>query len=90
MIGDLPVAEIELGHVTQILEPIWATKTTTASRIRQRIENILDYAAVHGWRGGENPARWKGHENVLPRPGKVAKTEHHPALGDRSLRGRAL
>ena len=69
------------GNVTRVLEPIWFTKAETAARVRGRIEVVLDYAKVHGWRAGENPARWKGHlENVLPARGKVAKVEHHAAL----------
>jgi integrase len=81
VIGDLSVAAVDTGHVTRILEPIWTTKTETATRVRGRIESVLDYAKVHRWREGENPARWKGHlENVLPARGKVAKVEHHPAL----------
>ncbi len=81
LIGDLPVAAVGTGHATQILEPLWTTKTETASRVRGRIENILDFATVHGWRSGPNPARWRGHlQNVLPRPGKVAKAGHHAAL----------
>jgi integrase len=86
VIRDLPVAAVETGHVTQILQPIWTTKTETASRLRGRIENVLDYAKTHGWRTGENPARWKGHlENVLPQPGKVAKVEHHAAMPWREI-----
>jgi integrase len=81
MIGALPVAIIDTGNVTRILEPLWKVKTETASRIRGRIEAVLDYAKVHGWRTGENPARWKGHlENVLPSPNKVARIKHHAAL----------
>jgi integrase len=81
MIGDLPVGAIDTGHVTRILEPIWTTKAETAARVRGRIEAILDYAKTHGWRSGENPARWKGHlENVLPPRARVAKVEHHAAL----------
>ena len=81
VIGALPVAAIDTGHVTRILEPIWSTKAETAARVRGRIEAILDYAKVHGWRTGENPGRWKGHlENVLPARGKVSKVEHHAAL----------
>jgi hypothetical protein len=80
-IGDLAVGTIDTGHVTRILKPIWTTKAETASRVRGRIEAVLDYAKVHGWRSGENPARWKGHlDNVLPARGKVAKVTHHAAL----------
>lgn len=81
IIGDLPVAMVDTGHVTRILKPIWTTKAETAARVRGRIEAVLDYAKVHGWRSGENPARWKGHlDNVLPARGKVSKVEHHAAL----------
>lgn len=81
VIGGLSVAAIDTGHVTKILEPIWTTKTETASRLRGRIEMILDFAQTHRWRSGENPARWRGHlQNVLPKRSKVAKVAHHPAL----------
>ncbi len=81
VIGEVAVSAINTGHVTQILTPIWNTKSETASRVRGRIETVLDYAKVHGWRAGENPARWKGHlDNVLPARAKVAKVEHHAAL----------
>lgn len=80
-IGNLPVAAVDTGHVTKILEPIWTTKPETAARVRGRIEAILDFATTHGWRAGENPARWRGHiENVLPKRSKVAAVEHHAAL----------
>ena len=81
VIGDLPVNGVDTGTVTRILEPIWTSKSETASRVRGRIEAVLDYARTHRWREGENPARWKGHlENVLPKPSKVRKVEHHAAL----------
>jgi integrase len=81
VIGDVAVSEVSTGHVTRILTPIWSTKSETASRVRGRIETVLDYAKVHGWRSGENPARWKGHlDNVLPARAKVAKVEHYAAL----------
>jgi hypothetical protein len=86
IIGDLSVGDVATGHVTQILEPIWTTKTETASRLRARIEAVLDYAKTHGWRSGENPALWKGHiENVLPKKTKVARVEHHDALPWREM-----
>ena len=70
----------------QVLEPIWREKTETASRLRGRIESVLDYAKARGWRGGENPARWRGHlDNLLPARGKVAKVEHHAALPWREI-----
>lgn len=81
VVGKLPVEAIELGHVTQILSPIWATKTETATRLRQRIEAVLDYATAHGLRSGPNPARWKGSlDAVLPKPAKLRKVQHHRAL----------
>ena len=88
IIGSLSVGEIETGHVTKILEPIWTTKSETATRVRGRIEAVLSYATTHGWRTGENPARWRGHlENVLPKKSKVAKVEHHAALPWREIGG---
>ena len=77
----LPVQGIDHGLVMRVLEPIWATKPETASRLRGRIESILDWATVHGYRQGENPARWRGHlDKLLPKRSKVARVEHHPAL----------
>ncbi|HET8701444.1 MAG TPA: integrase arm-type DNA-binding domain-containing protein [Nitrococcus sp.] len=81
VIGKLPVAAVELAHIVTILEPIWTTKTETATRLRGRIEAVLAWATVSGYRSGENPARWKGHlDAVLPKPRKVAKVRHHKAL----------
>jgi integrase len=80
-IGTLPVAAIDTGAVLRCVEPIWPDKTETASRVRGRIEAVLDWATVRGYRSGDNPARWKGHlANVLPARGKIAKVEHHSAL----------
>jgi integrase len=82
IIGNLGIGAIDTGLITKILKPIWATKSETASRVRGRIEAILDYAATHHWRDGPNPARWRGHlEHVLPKKSKVAKVKHHEALG---------
>lgn len=81
VLGPMSVADIELAHVKQVLEPIWQTKTETATRVRQRIEAVLSWASVHGHRSGENPARWKGNlDAVLPAPAKVSKVEHHRAM----------
>jgi integrase len=81
ILGRLPVAEIEVGDVMRVLEPMWRGKTETAARLRGRIEAVLDYATARGWRSGENPARWRGHlANLLPAPSKIAKVNHHPAL----------
>lgn len=86
VIGDVAVGLVDTGHVTRVLEPIWTTKPETASRVRGRVEAVLDYAKVHGWRVGENPARWKGHlENALPKRGKVRAVEHHAALSWRDV-----
>jgi integrase len=72
---------VDTGLVLKVLEPIWAKKAETASRVRQRIENILDFAKVRGYREGENPARWRGHlDKLLPAPSKVRKVEHLAAL----------
>jgi integrase len=80
-LGKLAVADIDLGHVLAVLEPIWRTKTETASRVRGRIEAILDWATVRKLRTGDNPARWKGHlEHVLPARTRLAKQKHHAAL----------
>jgi integrase len=79
--GDLPVAAIEAGLVIQALDPIWKEKPETASRVRGRIEAVLDAATVRGFRQGPNPAQWKGNlAHVLPARTKVAKVEHHAAL----------
>lgn len=81
IIGALPVAEVDTALVVKVLEPIWQTKTETATRVRGRIEKVLDWATVGKYRAGENPARWRGHlENLLANPNKVAKVAHHPAL----------
>lgn len=81
VMGDEPVQAVDVGGVLKVLEPIWTTKTETASRIRGRIETILDWATARGYRQGENPARWRGHlENLLPKRGKVQRVEHHAAL----------
>ena len=79
--GDLPVQTVDTGLVMKVLEPIWTTKTETASRVRGRIESILDYATSMKYRSGENPARWKGHlDNLLAKRSKVQKVKHHAAL----------
>jgi integrase len=81
VLGEIPVAEVDTGHVLAVLEPIWRVKAETAARVRGRIESVLDYAKALGWRSAENPARWKGHlSNTLPSRSKVAPVEHHAAL----------
>jgi integrase len=81
VMGSLLVRDVGMAHVLDVLEPIWHTKTETATRLRGRIESVLDWATVRGYRDGLNPARWKGHlDKVLPAADKVSKTKHHPAL----------
>ena len=81
-IGNLPVAAIDVGLVLKVIEPIWQSKTETASRVADRgSRSVLDWATVRGYRSGDNPARWRGHlDNVLPARGRIQKTNHHPAL----------
>jgi integrase len=80
-IGKLPVADIDTGLVLKCIEPIWQDKTETANRVRGRIESVLDWATVRGYRKGDNPARWRGHlSEVLPARGKIQRTNHHAAL----------
>lgn len=79
--GDLAVQAVDVGLVLKAIEPIWTAKPETASRVRGRIESIIDWATARGCREGENPARWRGHlENLLPAPAKVRRVEHHAAL----------
>jgi len=81
VIGKLAVLDVDTGLIVRVLKPIWSTKSETARRLRARIESVLDSAATLGYRGGENPARWRGHlEHLLPKLNKAAKVEHHPAL----------
>lgn len=81
ILRDLPVAGIDTPLVLTVIEPIWRTKTEAASRVRERIEAILDWAKVRGHREGENPARWKGHlDMILPAKSAVAPVEHHATL----------
>ena len=80
-IGDMPVGEVDVAAVLRVLRPIWPRVPETASRVRQRMEAILDLARVRGWREGENPARWRGLlSEELPPPRKVQRVEHRPAL----------
>lgn len=84
--GSFSVAAIDTTLVLKCLEPIWRDRTETASRVRGRIESVLDWSAVRGYRHGENPARWRGHlDKLLPARAKVQKVEHHAALPYRDL-----
>ncbi|MBE7159054.1 MAG: integrase arm-type DNA-binding domain-containing protein, partial [Rhodospirillales bacterium] len=81
LLGKLLVQDIDLQHVLLCLEPIWKIKNETASRLRGRIEAVLDWATVRRYRTGENPARWKGHlDKVLAAPMKIQKVQHHRAV----------
>lgn len=81
LLGEMQVADITVHDVFRVLEPLWQTKTETASRLRGRIETVLAWATVRGHRSGENPARWGGNlKELLPAPSKVAEQENQPAI----------
>jgi integrase len=81
LMGRMPVAAIDVGMVMRVLQPMWLATPETASRVRGRIESILDYAKARGWRTGENPARWRGHlDHLLPARAKIRTVRHHAAL----------
>ena len=85
-VGKLPVKTISTEHIKQLLKPIWHTKTETATRVRNRIEQILDFALANQYYQGENPARWRGHlDKILPKPTKIKKVKHHSALPYRDI-----
>jgi integrase len=80
-LGELPVSAIDTGLVVQVLDTIWTEKPETASRVRGRIEAVLDAATVRGFRQGPNPAQWKGNlAHILPARSRVRKVVHHAAL----------
>lgn len=81
VLGDMAVSDVDVGAVMRVLDPIWRKVPETASRVRGRIEAVLDYASARGWRTGENPARWRGHlANLLPRKTKVRPVRHYTAM----------
>ncbi|HGM7334034.1 TPA: tyrosine-type recombinase/integrase [Stenotrophomonas maltophilia] len=81
ILGKIPVDQIELSHVLEVLAPIWTVKNESATRLRARLEAVLAWATASGYRKGDNPARWKGNlDAVLAKPSKVAKVSHHKAL----------
>jgi integrase len=85
-LGALSVAAIDTAQVMRVLESAWTKIPETATRLRSRIESVLDWAKVKGYRDGENPARWRGHlDHLLPARKKVARVRHHPALPYREL-----
>lgn len=80
-IGNMLVQDISMQDVLRVIQPIWATKTETATKLRSRIEAVLSWATVAGHRTGDNPARWGGKlKELLPKPSKVAKSDNQPAL----------
>ncbi len=81
MFGKKPVDAVSTQDILEILSSIWTTKTKTAKRVQGRIENVLDFAAVHKYRDRINPARWRGHlDMLLPKPARVKTVKHHPAM----------
>jgi len=81
VIGKRSVDAISTQEILKILSPIWTTKTETAKRVQGRIENVLDFAAAHKYRDRLNPARWRGHlDMLLPKPSRVKTVKHHPAM----------
>lgn len=81
VMGHLLLRDIGQEQILQVLEPIWKSKTETASRVRGRIESVLDWATARKYRAGDNPARWKGHlDKLLAAPSKVNTVKHHRAL----------
>jgi integrase len=81
VIGQQVVADLETRHIEDVLRPIWESKTVTAKKLRARLENVLSWATVKGYRSGDNPARWKDNlKEILPRPSKVYKAQNFRAL----------
>jgi integrase len=84
-IRDRPIADIETADILKVLQPIWQKTPETASRVRGRLENILDYAKAHHWRTGENPARWRGHLSSILPPRQKHTIRHFPAMPYRDI-----
>lgn len=84
---DIPIDEIDTDHVLAVLQPIWTTKPETASRVRGRIERVLDAAKARGLRTGENPARWRGHLDIFLVKRSKRDVRHHPALPFKEMAG---
>lgn len=84
--GSLPVQSVDTALVAKVLDPIWSTKPETASRLRGRVEAVIDWAAVRGLRSGENPARWRGHlDKLLPKRSQAHAVKHHAALNYKEI-----
>jgi integrase len=91
IIGRLPVGEIGLNEVIRVLDPLWESKTETATRLRGRIEKVFAWATARGYRTGDNPARWKGNlDAVLAKPNKVRKVQHMAAISIEEIGGFVL
>ena len=85
-LGRRPIESVGTDDILAVLRPIWPTTTETADRLRGRMERVLDYAASQGWRGADNPARWKGHlAHILPKPNAVTQVAHHAAVPWRQI-----
>ena len=81
IIGHYSVAEIDTDLIMKVLEPVWHTKTETASRVRGRVEKVLAWASVYNYRSNDNPATWKGQlEQLLPKPSSIKHVIHHKAI----------
>jgi integrase len=86
VLGEMSVGAIDTNHVLKVLEPLWHKTPETATRLRGRIEAVLDWCKARGLRNGENPARWRGHlDKLLPAPAKFRKVQHYAALPWREL-----
>jgi len=86
VIGNLPVDAVGLPHIVAVLQPLWIEKTVTATRLRGRIEAVLSWATVSGFRSGDNPARWRGNlDQILPKPQKIKNVNHHKAIPWREI-----
>jgi hypothetical protein len=88
VLGAMPVDSIQTEDVLTVLKPLWDSKTATAKKLQTRIDCALDSSAAQGHREQFNPARWKGHlDKILPKPSKVSKTEHRPAMPYKQVAG---
>lgn len=86
VIGEMSVADVAVGDVLRVLEPVWKAKPETATRLRGRIEAVIDWAIAREYRSGDNPARWRGRlQQLLPAKAKIRRVEHHPALDWRMI-----
>jgi len=86
VIGAMQLCDINIHDVLSVLEPIWKTKIETATRVRQRIEEVWNAGKLKGYVSGDNPARWKGYlELVLPAPSKISPVKHHKAMPYRDV-----